>query len=543
MTELTPVHIINLEHRHDRLLFMNYQLNELGIPSTRIDAINGKNLEDTYDAYMQNVSNSDKQRSNCVQSLGAFGLLLTYKEHVSKLHKLETNRVVIFEDDVFFHINYNEKLTEYKEIIQQSDVVWLGSQYVFHNTTTLTDVKTKGYFKPSLDAYPYKLPWGTYAMVYSSRFLKLLDFHLEHDFNKRSGLHNIDIYLSKILKLYPYLNGICLKPELVLPQVYDSDLRASRDIADMVEKNQWDINSYRYCNISAKFPEIYSGILQGKMCPRNAKERIDKDISNSDLSRIIENGHVSFVFIITSYNNEEWVQRNISSIVAQNYAFWRIVYVNDASTDKTLEKLEEYCTRVNLTEKITVFSNETNMGQAYGRRLAAQSCQDDEVCCLLDGDDWLYDDRGILEKLDALYRENDLLISYGQFYYYTGGKKKMTLSGKESYSLKDIQNSHYRHRWVTQHLRTVRAGLFKSIPAEEMQLEGEWLRCATDVAEMYWCLEHSQGRHMNAGFPTCVYNKLASLSYSNSYYNQDINPSERDYRKRVHQKLRFRQTC
>ena len=32
------------------------------------------------------------------------------------------------------------------------------------------------------------------------------------------------------------------------------------------------------------------------------------------------------------------------------------------------------------------------MKQAYSRYIAFKLCDDDEICCLLDGDDWLYDE-------------------------------------------------------------------------------------------------------------------------------------------------------
>lgn len=43
----------------------------------------------------------------------------------------------------------------------------------------------------------------------------------------------------------------------------------------------------------------------------------------------------SFVFIIASYNNSKWYLNNLNSIKKQTYKKWRIIYVDDCSTDDT----------------------------------------------------------------------------------------------------------------------------------------------------------------------------------------------------------------
>ena len=186
-----------------------------------------------------------------------------------------------------------------------------------------------------------------------------------------------------------------------------------------------------------------------------------------------------------------------------------------------------------MKNKIKIIKNYPKLGQAYGRYIAYNQCYDDEICCLLDGDDWLVDDQYILTKLNHLYIKHNLLMSYGQFYYYNGDEKNMLLSGKYSYSQQEIIDNNYRKRWLTQHLRCVQASLHKTLTTDYLKFENQWITCCTDMAEMYWCFERSQGRHMNNGFPTVVYNKFASLTYKNSHYNIEIYPDEKIYRQNV----------
>ena len=49
----------------------------------------------------------------------------------------------------------------------------------------------------------------------------------------------------------------------------------------------------------------------------------------------------SYVFVIASYNNEANVDMNISSVARQLYKNWRIIYINDASTDNTSNNLQK----------------------------------------------------------------------------------------------------------------------------------------------------------------------------------------------------------
>ena len=173
------------------------------------------------------------------------------------------------------------------------------------------------------------------------------------------------------------------------------------------------------------------------------------------------------------------------------------------------------------------------MKQAYSRYIAYNMCQDDEICCLLDGDDWIYDDN-VLNILNEKYIEHNLLISYGQFYYYENNRLK-NLSGFGKYKEDEQKNINfnYRNKWLSQHLRTCETSLLKTIPESYLKFNGDWLKCCTDKAEMWWVLEKSNGRHMNVGSPTYVYNKDNSLQYDNSYYNVEKDLEWKKYREDV----------
>lgn len=236
----------------------------------------------------------------------------------------------------------------------------------------------------------------------------------------------------------------------------------------------------------------------------------------------------SFVFIITSYNNSKWVEKNLNSVIEQDYKYWRVVYIDDCSNDNTLDLVNNIVTKSNLENKFIVIKNEKNYKQAYSRYIAFKQCLDNEICCLLDGDDWLYDNT-VLSKLNNLYKENDIEVTYAKFQYFENNQLGH-ITGHLKYP-DDIKNYKNHNKWVPVHMRTGFAKLFKSIPYKYLfDHNNELLKCCTDWNEMFWVLDKSNKKHMNTGFVTYVYNKDASLTYKSSYYNAHLCEIQKNYR-------------
>jgi glycosyltransferase involved in cell wall biosynthesis len=237
---------------------------------------------------------------------------------------------------------------------------------------------------------------------------------------------------------------------------------------------------------------------------------------------------VRFAFIVASHENRPWVRRNLESVFRQDYPHWRIVYIDDASTDGTAPMVRRVTAEHRMDHRLELRQNTERRFAAYNRLQGARSCSDEEICVLLDGDDWLSDD-GVLEALAGLYQAHDLLVSYGQFLYYHQGVLGRH-SGQREYPVEVVRNRSYRsHVWTPQHLRTVQAGLFKQIPERSLQdWNGNWLDRCTDHAEMFWVLEHSQGRHRNSGRICCIYNRDSSESRERSYFRD-----RSEYRRQV----------
>jgi glycosyltransferase involved in cell wall biosynthesis len=224
--------------------------------------------------------------------------------------------------------------------------------------------------------------------------------------------------------------------------------------------------------------------------------------------------HHKFVFIIPTYNTERIFKKCLDSVLNQTYTNWRVIYIDDASTDKTYTGVSKYIKNNKLEDKIILIRNAKNMTQSYSRYIGFQLCDDDEICCLLDGDDWLYNNL-VLEKLNHFYNNNDVLVTYGNMECYTIRRRHNKTYNIPDYTEDCKKGKKYRiTKWTCEALRTGFAKLFKNIPVEQQQdSDGNWLAYVADRSIMYSVLEQSDGKHKKVDFMTYVYNTDNSNLY------------------------------
>ncbi len=60
------------------------------------------------------------------------------------------------------------------------------------------------------------------------------------------------------------------------------------------------------------------------------------------------------VVLITSYNNAKWVKENLESACCQEYTNYRVIYIDDASTDNTYTLVKEWLEENNTKLRVDV---------------------------------------------------------------------------------------------------------------------------------------------------------------------------------------------
>ena len=240
----------------------------------------------------------------------------------------------------------------------------------------------------------------------------------------------------------------------------------------------------------------------------------------------IESGKNSFCFIIASYNNENYIKFNLYSIIYQNYKNWRIIYVNDYSTDKTNELFSEIVKKNKIEDKVIYIQNKTNMKQAFSKYTAYQLLCDDEIGVVLDGDDWLSNNQ-VLTILNNFYNQKNCLMAYsGSKLFRDNRIIKHFYPVEYSKEIKEQSNYRSSGQFYFSHLRTGKGILFKQIPKSYMQMNDKWLDRVTDWADMF-CIAELAGNRVEAIHELLhIYNIDNSKLYENSFYN-DFNSTQR----------------
>lgn len=216
-----------------------------------------------------------------------------------------------------------------------------------------------------------------------------------------------------------------------------------------------------------------------------------------------------FIIIVPSYNNIEWIEYNLASILNQTYENWLLLYIDDCSIDGTYEKAREI---LKDNPKCKTITNGINRGAAYNyieypRHLFPEP---EDILVHLDGDDWFYDEH-VLDKLNYYYRRNDCWMTYGQFVCYDGTNHPRP-SYPQGTSYSDYIHKYKLYRrddWRASHLRTYKYFLWDAIDREDLksQKDGEYFWHASDLAWAYPALEMCPKEKIGVvDFFTHVYN-------------------------------------
>lgn len=526
---IKKIFLINLHTQKEKLLLMKFKLQKASIHNYDIiKAYNGYHDIQLY-KYFQKIKVYPHNR---ITSIGALGIIQTYKILLSKINYSNLNdKITIFEDDICFHNDFYHTISSFKNdtILQDIDIIYLGSNIINWSDDIIYQKLHNNFI--IIKNYPYEI-YGAYAIIISVKLLKLIKNYLNSIIDNYLP---IDIILSNLIKNHKLTIGI-FNPNLVIPIVSSSINMGYRDQTKFFDRIKQDYRNYQYIQLSQQFFKIYTDYLSYNLNFRGNHTH-NYEINNLQISKLLEDNNKFFCIIITSYNNSSYIKKNLDSVRLQTYPHWRIIYYNDNSSDNTSHTIQKYIDEYKLHNKITLINSNIRNFQAFGRWTAYQSCDDDEICVLLDGDDWLYDNY-VLHNLNNLYLQKNVMITYGHFHLLEHGKLK--LINKLDFPKDIIKNKSYRkYDWISQHMRTSQASLLKTIPLNYIKDHNdEYIKCVSDFAEMFWILEKSNGKHCMNNFNCYVYNKDASLKYDNSYYNRNKFVEWNNYRTILENKYR-----
>ena len=118
------------------------------------------------------------------------------------------------------------------------------------------------------------------------------------------------------------------------------------------------------------------------------------------------------VSIITpAYNSEEYISYTIECVIAQMYKNWEMIIVNDMSSDKTVNIINEYLKK---DKRIRLIDLDINSGAAAARNIALENAKGRFIAFLDSDDAWKKDK---LERQLAFMKENNYCFTFTAYEY------------------------------------------------------------------------------------------------------------------------------
>ena len=233
-----------------------------------------------------------------------------------------------------------------------------------------------------------------------------------------------------------------------------------------------------------------------------------------------------FVFVICSRNNAKWVEQNLRSAFTQDYPRdkFRFIYVDDNSSDETVDLVIKCVTENNEWERFSLIKNQSWQSIMPNHYMAAYLCDDDEIIVHYDGDDLLKHDK-VLWFLNRVYNKWDVWLTYGQYENWPNPELGFSIDVPQHIA----QQNQFREMgfWYS-HPRTFYAWLFKKIKLKDLIWRGSFIPTtpAVDYMFMFPMMEMAgQGHYKFIPDVLYLYNRTNALSTCNMPIKLEIPPA------------------
>lgn len=132
--------------------------------------------------------------------------------------------------------------------------------------------------------------------------------------------------------------------------------------------------------------------------------------------------------IIPNYNSEKYIQRCLDALLNQEYKVDEIIVVDDCSTDKSKEIIQQY---VEEYDNIFLEENEVNRGVSFSRNRGIEIAES-EYIMFCDPDDWYENDA--IKKLMDCQKEYDADYVVAGYYMTNDSEKKIEIKYNELFN-------------------------------------------------------------------------------------------------------------
>jgi glycosyltransferase involved in cell wall biosynthesis len=225
-----------------------------------------------------------------------------------------------------------------------------------------------------------------------------------------------------------------------------------------------------------------------------------------------------FIVLVTVHNSKEWIKKCLDSVLSQDYKNYRLLIIDDHSTDGTWDIVSKYDACIVRNDKNMVHSL---INMVTGLKAFFFDSEDIIVC--LDGDDWFENDH-VLSYLNEVYQK-DIWLTWGQFVPLSGAYKNYC----RPLSAINVNSQTYRKSgvWVTSHVKTFRKKCWDLIREDDFKKDGEWLITCGDCAMMYPIIEMAGDKRIKfIDRVLYVYNDLNPANHMKTYTQASLDTAK-----------------
>lgn len=206
-----------------------------------------------------------------------------------------------------------------------------------------------------------------------------------------------------------------------------------------------------------------------------------------------------FKICSVGWNCEQFIGRTLASVANQSLDNWDMAVIYDKSDDNGAEIIRYWCSQDSERRRYRI--NDEHLYAVRNQNEAIYELlqpEDDDVIVFLDLDGDQLANTKVLERLAYYYSNPEVLLTYGQ---YRPVPDIGDYVGARPWPAEVVRNRSYRDYILRQgpcfnHLRTVKAEIFKAIPEDQFKwANGNWYKGATDYVTMIPALELADGRY------------------------------------------------
>lgn len=218
-----------------------------------------------------------------------------------------------------------------------------------------------------------------------------------------------------------------------------------------------------------------------------------------------------FIIIVPVYNAEKYIEKCLESILTQNYDNYKLIVIDDCSTDNTYNIINDIHIKYNKYNNFNKIRNDVRIGSPLAnfiKGIELTSYDKEDILITVDGDDYLYNDN-VLTYLNSIYQDEDIYMSYGQFIPIDGSY------GKYCKPISDTRTYRKSGNWYASHLRTCKKKLWDLVNHNDLKDEtGNYYKFAGDVAYMFPIIEIAGKNHIK------FINKILYIYNNDSPFNE-----------------------